>query len=175
MDIQKHMTNDQDVREKALQEVLKKYRKMLRRTSEKEWKELLEERRRTLYYKSMEDFLIGTVHKKVALALLKQCGISPSETAGRVADFEFAKLSRMMKHFPMTVVGTNPVENAQVLAGGIKLTEVSENMELLKCKGVYLTGELLDADGRCGGYNLQWAWSTGMTAGMAAGNRRVLF
>ena len=80
-----------------------------------------------------------------------------------------------MKHFPMTVVGTNPVENAQVLAGGIKLTEVSENMELLKCKGVYLTGELLDADGRCGGYNLQWAWSTGMTAGMAAGNRRVLF
>ena len=142
---------------------------------EKEWKELLEERRRTLYYKSMEDFLIGTVHKKVALALLKQCGISPSETAGRVADFEFAKLSRMMKHFPMTVVGTNPVENAQVLAGGIKLTEVSENMELLKCKGVYLTGELLDADGRCGGYNLQWAWSTGMTAGMAAGNRSVLF
>lgn len=143
--------------------------------TEKEWEELLWERRRTLHYKSMEDFLIGTVHKKVTGVLLKLCGIGPAEQAKYVTDFKFAKLSGLVKHFPMTVVGTNPVENAQVLAGGIKLTEVSENMELLKCKGVYLTGELLDADGRCGGYNLQWAWSTGMTAGMAAGNRRVLF
>lgn len=136
---------------------------------ENEWAEFLLERRRTLHYKSMEDFLIGTVHKKIAGVVLKLCGISPAEAAEYVTDSKFAKLERLMKHFPMTVTGTNPVENAQVLAGGIKLTEVAENMELLKCRGLYLTGELLDADGRCGGYNLQWAWSTGITAGMAAG------
>ena len=142
---------------------------------EKEWEEFLRARRQTLDYKSMEDFLIGTVHKKIAGVLLKQCGIRPAETAGCVNDSQYAKLSRLMKHFPMTVTGTNPIENSQVLAGGIKLTEVSENMELIKCEGLYLTGELLDADGRCGGYNLQWAWSTGITAGIAAGNRRALF
>lgn len=135
---------------------------------EKEWEVFLRERRQTLYYKAMEDFLIGTVHKKITGVVLKQCGIRPEETAGNVANPQFAKLSKLMKHFPMTVTGTNPIENAQVLAGGIRLTEVSENMETYKCRGLYLTGELMDMDGRCGGYNLQWAWSTGMAAGHAA-------
>ncbi|MFW5632742.1 MAG: NAD(P)/FAD-dependent oxidoreductase, partial [Acetivibrio ethanolgignens] len=61
-------------------------------------------------------------------------------------------------------------EQAQVTAGGVSLTEVSEaTMESKRASGVYLTGELLDVDGICGGYNLQWAWSTGYLAGLWAG------
>ena len=60
-------------------------------------------------------------------------------------------------------------ENAQVCAGGISTIELSaRTMESRYIKGLYLTGELLDADGICGGYNLQWAWATGYLAGKAA-------
>jgi len=59
--------------------------------------------------------------------------------------------------------------NAQVTAGGIKTCEVDENtLESKLCKGLYFTGEILDIDGDCGGYNLQWAWTSGYVAGMSA-------
>ena len=77
-----------------------------------------------------------------------------------------------MQCFPVTVTGTNPVSQAQVCGGGIRLTEVTNTLEARKQPGLYVTGELLDADGRCGGYNLQWAWATGVIAGRdAAGGR----
>ena len=75
---------------------------------------------------------------------------------------------RMFQRFPLTVTAANPFINAQICAGGVRLSEVTEKLEAKKQKGMYLTGELLDADGRCGGYNLQWAWTTGIIAGHAA-------
>ena len=68
------------------------------------------------------------------------------------------------------ITDTNGFEHAQVCAGGIRFDEVShDTMESLYCKNLYLAGELLDVDGICGGYNLQWAWASGYLAGTAAG------
>ena len=67
--------------------------------------------------------------------------------------------------FRLHITESNPYENAQVSAGGIAVTEVTEDMESKLCPGLYFAGEILDVDGRCGGYNLQWAWSSGTVAG----------
>jgi len=57
--------------------------------------------------------------------------------------------------FRLHITESNPYENAQVAAGGIAVTEVTEDMESKLCPGLYFAGEILDVDGRCGGYNLQ--------------------
>ena len=66
----------------------------------------------------------------------------------------------------MNITDSNGFENAQTTQGGVLLKEIDEkNMECIKYPGMYLAGEVLDVDGMCGGYNLQWAWSTGYIAG----------
>ena len=89
--------------------------------------------------------------------------LSPSETFPAVEKVFF-----MLRNFEVTVTASNPFANAQVCAGGVPLTEVDSQMESRCCPGLYLAGELLDVDGRCGGYNLQWAWTSGYLAGQAA-------
>ena len=62
----------------------------------------------------------------------------------------------------------NGFENAQVCSGGVDLWEVTSDLESVKMPGLYFAGEILDVDGRCGGYNLQWAWTSGAIAGRGA-------
>ena len=73
-----------------------------------------------------------------------------------------------MKCWKIEIEGTNPYENAQVCAGGVSMNEITLQMESKIVPGLYFAGELLDVDGRCGGYNLQWAWTSGYLAGNAA-------
>ena len=69
-------------------------------------------------------------------------------------------------------MSVNPFANAQVCCGGVDTREVDPaTMESRKCKNFYLAGELLDVDGICGGYNLQFAWSSGAIAGMNAAGK----
>ena len=71
--------------------------------------------------------------------------------------------------FPLELKGTSGFEQAQVCTGGVDTGEVDpETLESLLHKGLYFAGELLDIDGPCGGYNLQWAWSSGAVAGIHA-------
>lgn len=116
---------------------------------------------------TMETYLIGILNKALGQFLLKECGISPLSRKSDTLHFEeLEKIARMIKSWRFDVTGTMPWENAQVTAGGIKLDEVNkETMESRIVKGLYITGELLDIDGPCGGYNLQWAWSSGALAG----------
>ena len=80
----------------------------------------------------------------------------------------FAKaLAAEAKNFTATVTGTLGFDYAQVTKGGVKLSEVSRDMMSLKQKNVYFAGEILDADGACGGFNLQWAYSSACAAGDA--------
>ncbi len=72
----------------------------------------------------------------------------------------------------LTIASLGPLKQAQVCAGGILLEELTERMEAKQVPGLYFTGECTDMDGRCGGYNLQWAWSTGAAAGKAAAGRK---
>ena len=73
-----------------------------------------------------------------------------------------------MKSWKISITNTNPVENAQVCAGGVSMDEVTLQMESKIIQGLYFAGEMLDVDARCGGYNLQWAWTSGFLAGKYA-------
>ena len=77
-------------------------------------------------------------------------------------------VAQNLKQFSLKITDTNSFEKAQVCSGGVPLTEINyQTMESLKVKGLYIVGELLDVVGDCGGYNLSFAWISGMLAGKA--------
>jgi len=120
-------------------------------------------------HKKAEDFLVGVFHKKLIGLLLKASAINTNEIMRNVSQEKFDKLIYLCKHFRIDIEGTNDFEQAQVCAGGVCTSEINPlTMESVYTEGLYLTGELLDIDGICGGYNLQWAWSTGYIAGKHA-------
>lgn len=137
--------------------------------SPEETKAFLEERSRTLSYLCWGDFLTGLIHKKLAAVLLKSAGLNPADPVAAGAD-ALNRLLGQLKFFTVPVTATNSFDQAQVCCGGIDTRQVRpETLESTLVEGLYLTGELLDVDGICGGYNLQWAWATGCLAGADAG------
>ena len=117
---------------------------------------------------TMEQFLTGLVNKKIGLLLLRQAGIKATERAENVTLSCQKELTKLFRSFIVTVKGTNTFDQAQVCAGGVDCREVTDTLESRIVQGVYFAGEILDIDGICGGYNLQWAWSSGIVAGQAA-------
>lgn len=89
---------------------------------------------------------------------------------GKTPKSAWSRLADQIKSFEAEVTATNSFEQAQVCCGGVDTRDVMpETLESRLVPGLYLTGELLDVDGICGGYNLQWAWSSGCLAGIYAG------
>lgn len=122
----------------------------------KELEELLLKRKELCPYKTTKELGIGLFPKKLIEVLVDK-------------KTDLSTLAEKIKKFSMEIVGTKPFSNAQVCQGGVSLEEISpKTMECKKIPGLYLAGELLDADGICGGYNLQWAWSSGACAGKEA-------
>lgn len=80
----------------------------------------------------------------------------------------FAALAKSAKSLRFKVDGVMPFANAQVTAGGVPANEVGRDLQSVRVPGVYIAGELLDVDGLCGGYNLHWAWCSGIRAGASA-------
>ena len=116
-----------------------------------------------------ERWMIGLFHKKLAGVLLKRAGISPGQKAGDVPAGRWKALIGQMRGFTATVTATNSFEQAQVCCGGVDTREVDPlTLASKRTAGLYLAGEILDVDGICGGYNLQWAWSSGAVAGRHA-------
>lgn len=114
-----------------------------------------------------EEFLTGMLNKKLMqlfgrLSDVKMTNTVNNERAG------LDKVFSLCRELELTVQAINSYEHAQVTAGGVPLSEVSDRLESLKTPGLYLAGELLDVDGKCGGYNLQWAWTSGYLAGCYA-------
>ena len=136
---------------------------------EKEFSDFLINRLERHGHKSAEDFLIGVFPKKLIAILLKAAQIRSSVSMKACTMEQIKHLADICKDFCVEIEGTNNFEGAQVCAGGVRTSEVcAQTMESVYEKDLYLTGELLDIDGICGGYNLQWAWSTGFIAGKAA-------
>jgi len=120
----------------------------------------------------LEDFLTGILHNRLGRVVLKQAGFDLAQRSESLTEQDLMKIARWVKFFPLSVTGVMGLEQAQVTAGGILTTEFRpDTMESRLCPGLFATGELLDIDGDCGGYNLQWAWSSGRIAGQL-GNRR---
>ena len=115
------------------------------------------------------DMLLGTLNKRICAMLLRRSGIDPESSAVNLSQEKLDALLAQLKSFKLRVTGTLAWSSAQVTRGGVPLGEIDPlSCESRVCPSLYLAGELLDAAGECGGYNLHWAWFTGMTAGEAA-------
>ena len=101
---------------------------------------------------------------------MKECDIAPlSKMSNTLGAKDFERIADKIKNWRFTVGAPMPWDNAQVTSGGIELLEVNpKTMESKIVSGLYIIGELLDIDGDCGGFNLQWAWASGMVAGSEA-------
>lgn len=115
--------------------------------------------------KKAEELLIGVLHKNLSLLLVKLAGIKADRRIDSFTEQELFKVAKLMKQFRVPVSGTNSFRDAQVCCGGVSSAEISTQLESKLVKGLYFAGELIDVHGDCGGYNLQWAWSSGMAAG----------
>ena len=120
----------------------------------------------------MDVFLTGIVNKKINRLLLKLAGIRETQRAKDVSAEAFHRLQKLYLGLETVITGTNGFDRAQVCAGGVDCSEVTQNLMSKKQPGLYFAGEILAIDGLCGGYNLQWGWSSGTVAGRAAAQNR---
>ena len=117
---------------------------------------------------TLDDFLRGLLLPQVAHVVLKSCGLSGGAVATRDS---LRRLARALSDFRLTVHGIGDEANCQVQRGGYGVEAVdARTLESRELAGLYLVGEALDVDGPCGGYNLHWAWASGMLAGAACAN-----
>ncbi len=118
---------------------------------------------------TLEHFLPGLIHKKLLYAVTKQVGLSPlSRSVSSISSGELEQLAHTLKHWSFPVTGTLDWAQAQVTGGGISLRSIHPDFSAASIPGLYLAGEVLDVVGDCGGYNLHWAWCSGILAGQAA-------
>lgn len=127
-----------------------------------------------LYDAPLEEFFVGMLNKRVSQALMKYAGVEPlSRPAQTLSEKEIKNVVAAIKLLKLKVEGTASWNNAQVTKGGADVTQFDcVTMQSKLVKGLYACGEVLDIDGDCGGYNLQWAWSSGYMAGISAGKDR---
>ena len=112
------------------------------------------------------DFLLL---RKPAFAVLKRAGIKPSGNPRELDDTQLQNIAYHIMHFALTVNKPTDFKRAQTVCGGAGSEYVHpETLESKAHKGLFLCGEILDADAPCGGYNLHWAWASGMCAAKSA-------
>ena len=122
--------------------------------------------------KTICECFVGLFNKKLAEVFIKEAGISLGDSPKKVTDEQIVHLAETVKGLRVDITGSKSFEQAQVCAGGVDTEEISaQTMESKIVPGVYFAGELVDIDGMCGGYNLQWAWSSGYIAGLHAAQR----
>lgn len=138
--------------------------------SPKEVYDILESRKDCLGHMTMENYFVGLLNKRIGNLVAKKAGIEK-------LSFKVSELNRqllwamtsLIKSYELEITGTKEFQNAQVTAGGALTDEFdSRTMESRIVEGLYGCGEVLDIYGDCGGYNLQWAWSSGRLAGRSA-------
>ena len=114
-----------------------------------------------------EDFLSGILPSRLGSVVMRRALEQLQRPSNGLTDAELAQVGRQLRYFTLPVTGVNGMDSAQVTAGGVPTNEFDpRTLESRLAPGVFATGEVLDIDGDCGGYNLQWAWSSGRLAGM---------
>ena len=114
--------------------------------------------------RTAEELFIGLFSKALGICICKRCGIDLRRECAKLDDDDVNRLSECIKHFDTYIKGYGDADHAQVAQGGVSLDEVSESLESTLVQGLYFAGEILDVNGDCGGYNLQWAASSAMCA-----------
>lgn len=135
--------------------------------------ELLKRFLRGKEQKTYEQVLIGLLNHKLNYVLLKEIGLEPTKLLTNGLEQAADRLAKKIKQFTIPILDTNGFDNAQACAGGVSTKELTIQMESKLLPGLYIVGELADVDGTCGGYNLQWAWSSGYVAGCHAARKNI--
>ena len=121
-----------------------------------------------------EDLLTGILHNRLGRVLTQTVGIKAQRSVASLEDWEPENVVSAVKEFEVALTEPMGMDSAQVTAGGVLTEQFDPNtMESRLVPGLYACGEVLDIDGDCGGYNLQWAWSSGRCAGAHAGKETV--
>ena len=115
------------------------------------------------------ELLTGILHNRLGRVLTQAAGISANRQIAQLSDYELTQLAVLTKSFDVSLTEPMGMDSAQVTAGGIVTKEFDAmTMESRLVPGLYACGEVLDVDGDCGGFNLQWAWSSGLLAAESA-------
>lgn len=127
--------------------------------------DIIEKRVNRFTNRPLEEFFTGMLNKRVGQVVLKTAGLKLSDKVGVIDNFVVKRIAHIIKSMEFAVTGTTGFANAQVTAGGLDTVQfVDDSMESREYKKLYCVGEILDIDGDCGGFNLQWAWSSAMCA-----------
>lgn len=114
-------------------------------------------------------YLRTQLPERLARAICEHAGVDPATRGDQLKRDERRAIASAVTELPLPVTGSRGYNFAEVTAGGVPLSEIRlETMESRVCDGLYLCGEICDVDGRIGGYNFQWAWSSGYVAGVSA-------
>ena len=135
---------------------------------EEAFETMIRSREKLKKHRTVEEFFTGVLNKKLMMLFIKLAGLKPGQPAAEAPKEALRRVYELCRHFELHVNGSKSYEQAQVCAGGVDVAEVTATMEAVKVPGLYIIGEMLDVDGRCGGYNLHWAWCSGYLAGRAA-------
>ena len=114
---------------------------------------------------TVDEFFLGILNKKLCALVIKQAGLKPENVIDENNMSAVYGACLLMKQLTVTVRSTKGYENAQVCCGGVALHELNDRLESKLHKNLYFCGEVVDVDGKCGGYNLQWAWTSGAIVG----------
>ena len=130
---------------------------------------MIKNRLNSVYEDKLENLFIGMLNKRIGQTIIKSAGFQLSDSASNLNEKEIRAIVSKIKKFQLEVTGVRGFEYAQVTGGGIELNRFNcETMQSTLCKGLYACGEVLDVTGDCGGFNLQWAWTSGYKAGLSA-------
>lgn len=140
--------------------------KLLNNYSFEEIKEMISRRIDMIGKENVQTIFDGMFHKNIGIVMLKASGIDTSKTADKLSEIEITKLARTIDSLEFDVVKNNDYSQAQVTAGGVDGNQINPHtMESKLHKNLFICGECIDTDGDCGGFNLQFAFMSGMCAG----------
>jgi predicted Rossmann fold flavoprotein len=141
--------------------------------TEAELYEILRKRIKTIGDRPISMLLNGMINSKITPVLLNEINVDRSTKEVKDIDENLmCKIVLKLKNWNLKIAGTSDFMDAQTTVGGIKLEEVNENtLESKITPGLFFAGEILDVDAKCGGYNLQWAWTSGYVAGISTGGK----
>lgn len=126
---------------------------------------ILKNRVKILNYRTLDEFFTGMLNKRLGQVIIKNIGKKLNDSVSTLTDSDTKVLISQIKNFEFEVTGLGSFESSQVTAGGLD-TDAFDKKTMMskKDKGLFAIGEILDVDGDCGGFNLQWAWSSSMCA-----------
>ena len=127
---------------------------------------MISQRCTSLSWRNADTFFVGMLHDRVARAVLRAAGVGPGAPVEKLPQ---TRLTVLLKGFRLKVLGVGDAAQAQVTRGGASVAEFDpDSMASRHVDGLFAAGEVLDIDGRSSGFNLHWAWASGIMAGEAA-------